>query len=544
FEGNESWGYNPSFYFAVDKYYGPKEDLKRLVNEAHSRGMGVVMDMVLNHSFGQSPMVQLYGYHLEKDENNDYEMIMNMPNPYYNQKSPNRSYHWGADFNHESRHTQYFIDRVNEWWIDEYHIDGFRFDFTKGLTNKSGDGWQKDDSRIAILKNMADHMWDTDSTAYVILEHLTDNSEEEILADYGMLLWGNMTYNYGEAVMAYWQNGKSNFSWGYYRERGWSKPYLVTYMESHDEERLMAKNIKDGACANDPLGAEDDDVYDCPNTPDNYTTRTIKGALERQKLVATFFLTLPGPKMIWQFGELGFDHSIDAFGGRLANKPPVWDYLLDTNRAKLHDTYSALNHLRKKYTAFSNSGNVSLDLAGKVKTIKISGDINAVIVGNFDVFSQNANLSFVHGGDWYEYFTGTILATDGNETITLYPGQFLLYTDQYVENPWPNLITEIKEGGVSNIPNEFTLSAPYPNPFNPVVSFDVNLEKNRWVEALVFDIRGRRIKTLLDTDIPAGSYNLVWNSRNDAGKLMPTGIYFIRVQSENHSFSKKIILLK
>ena len=56
FEGNESWGYNPSFYFAPDKYYGTKNELKRFIDECHRRGIAVIMDMVLNHSCGQSPM--------------------------------------------------------------------------------------------------------------------------------------------------------------------------------------------------------------------------------------------------------------------------------------------------------------------------------------------------------------------------------------------------------------------------------------------------------------------------------------------------------
>ena len=60
FEGNESWGYNPSYFFAPDKYYGTKNDLKTFVDAAHSKGIAVILDMVLNHAFGQNAMVQLY----------------------------------------------------------------------------------------------------------------------------------------------------------------------------------------------------------------------------------------------------------------------------------------------------------------------------------------------------------------------------------------------------------------------------------------------------------------------------------------------------
>ncbi len=60
FEGASSWGYNPNFYFAPDKVYGTATALKQFIDACHQNGMAVIMDMVLNHSFGSSPMVQMY----------------------------------------------------------------------------------------------------------------------------------------------------------------------------------------------------------------------------------------------------------------------------------------------------------------------------------------------------------------------------------------------------------------------------------------------------------------------------------------------------
>ena len=59
FEGNLSWGYNPSFMTAVDKFYGTEDDLKFLIDQAHARGMAVILDIALNHAFGRSPLVRL-----------------------------------------------------------------------------------------------------------------------------------------------------------------------------------------------------------------------------------------------------------------------------------------------------------------------------------------------------------------------------------------------------------------------------------------------------------------------------------------------------
>ena len=93
FEGNSSWGYNPSFYFAPDKYYGPKNNFKTFIDECHKNGISVIMDMVLNHSYGQSPLVRLYW-----DPQNNRPSAQN---PWYNQVSPNPVFAWGYDFNHQ-----------------------------------------------------------------------------------------------------------------------------------------------------------------------------------------------------------------------------------------------------------------------------------------------------------------------------------------------------------------------------------------------------------------------------------------------------------
>ena len=188
FENNSSWGYNPSFYFAPDKYYGSKNELKQLIDECHKRGIAVVIDMVLNHSYGQSPFVQMYW-----DEANSRPAANN---PWYNQQSnfQNTSLQWGYDFNHDSEYTRQLVDSINSFWMSEYKVDGFRFDFTKGFSNtaygSSSWGSSYDAARISNLERMADEIWKRKSNAIVIFEHLADNSEEKVLANYGVLLWG------------------------------------------------------------------------------------------------------------------------------------------------------------------------------------------------------------------------------------------------------------------------------------------------------------------------------------------------------------------
>jgi glycosidase len=503
FEGNLSWGYNPSFYFAPDKYYGPKNDLKAFIDTCHNRGIAVIMDIVLNHSYGLSPLVQLY-----------FDKGTGKPspeNPWYNVNSPNSTYSWGYDFNHESEETKRFVDRVNSYWLTEYHFDGFRFDFTKGFTNTPGDGGAYDASRINILERMATELWKVNSDAYVILEHFTDNQEEKELADYGMMLWGNMTAQYGNATRAY----TSDLTWGIPSERGWDVNHLVVYMESHDEERLMYKNLTSGLYLNE------------------YDTREPEIALKRMELAAVFFLTLPGPKMIWQFGELGYDISID-YNGRTGEKPIRWNYFLETDREHLYKVYKFLNELRKNHEVFSTSDYTYL-LSTKQKRINLNNsDMNVTVLGNFATSANSVDPSFQQTGTWYEYFTGDSLqVTDVNASVSLEPGEYRLYTDKKLQTP------EFIAGMANQKWNQngFDVGV-YPNPSREDFYIRFSCSQPVPVTISVENITGREIRRLVSNTPVNGTHLFQWNGKTETGDKTSSGIYLLQILTPN---SQKII---
>ncbi len=411
FEGNDSWGYNPSFYFATDKAYGTSNDYKDFIDECHTNNIAVIMDMVLNHSYGQSPMVRMYQSAGGK---------VSSGNPWYNVSSPNTTYSWGYDFNHESKYTQQFVDSVCSFWINQYKIDGFRFDFTKGFTNKSGDGWAYDASRIAILQRIAGEIRKRKADAVVILEHLTENNEEKVLSDNGMLLWGNLNYRMNEATMGWTQKNtdgswNSDISWGSYFERGWTQPNLVAYMESHDEERLMYKNEKYG------------------KEYQGYNVKIIPTGLQRTEAAAVILFSLPGPKMIWQFGELGYDYFLgsNAEEGRLEKKPIRWDYYDDPERKALFDVFEAMIRLRQENIIFSTQDYIT-DLKEPFKHITLKAPEGYICaIANFDVVPLTKNVNFGKVAQWRDYFSGQVISTTGNnQEIELQAGEYRLYISQ------------------------------------------------------------------------------------------------------------------
>ncbi|WP_167610980.1 alpha-amylase family glycosyl hydrolase [Maribellus sediminis] len=501
FEGNNSWGYNPSFYFAPDKAYGPKNKLKELIDECHQRGIAVVLDMVLNHSYGQSPFVQMYM---------DNWTIL-PENPWYNVESPNTTYSWGYDFNHEADVVKELVDSINSFWINEYKVDGFRFDFTKGFTQKSGDGWAYDASRIAILERMADEIWKRDSDNLVILEHLTDNSEETELANHGIMLWGNMHGSYLQAAMGNVSN--SDLSWTIYSERGWNEPNLVSYPESHDEERIMYDIKNSGLSSGD------------------YNIKNQKTALKRIELNSLFHLPLPGPKMIWQFGERGYDLSINRCeDGSISNdcrtypKPPYWHYLNNTDRLALFNVMAKLNELKQKYEEFTPES-FTYNLSEAVKSYTLSNDGDYVLaVGNFDIQATSPTISFPETGKWYEFFSrDSVEFTTTDQILNLQPGEYRLYSTQKFEVS--NDITDVERLEQTNA--ELRV---YPNPASSFITISADEDMS---EIQLYNLQGKLIYQQSkigdkQTQIPVQDY--------------VSGIYLVRVVLDNTIKTQKIII--
>ncbi|MEX0843624.1 MAG: alpha-amylase family glycosyl hydrolase, partial [Balneolaceae bacterium] len=512
FDGNLSWGYNPSFHLALDKYYGSPEAFKTFVQEAHKRGMAVILDVVLNHATGLNPLYQLYG---------------GSGNPYFN-PTAKHDFNVFNDMNHEYSGTRYYSKRVMEYWLEEYKVDGYRFDLSKGFTQKNTLGntgaWgQYDQSRVDIWKDYADAVWAVDSSAYVILEHFADNSEEKVLADYGMMLWGNMNHAYNEASMGY----SSNLSGVLSESRGFADRHLVGYMESHDEQWLMFKNIAFG------------------NSSGNYDITEWGTALGRQKLAGAFFFTLPGPKMMWQFGELGYgygdngeqclndaDYCPSSAPGRTAEKPIRWDYYNNPDnpeRVKLYKTWSALINLRRSSPAFTAPNAFSYDLEGTLKSITLEhADTDVVIAGNFGMNPTTMTVDFTATGTWYDFFEGTTIdVTELEHPVELGLGDFKIFTTKEFETPEEGLATSGEiEPDETALPNTFRLNQNYPNPFNPSTVISYQLAGNSEVTLEVFDMLGRKVSTLVNERKSAGSYQVNFDASN-----LSSGMYFYRLQA-------------
>ena len=548
FEGNNSWGYNPTYIFAPDKAYGTKNALKTFIDEAHKKGMAVILDAVLNQTVGGiSPLGLLY-----------WDNVNNRPaadNPWLNPIA-RHPFNVFEDFNHESDATKYYTARFIRYWLSEYKLDGFRWDLSKGFTQKNcldnalyptdGDKlncWNSyDQNRVNIWQRYYDTMQVVSPGSYCILEHLGNDDEEAELAKRGMLLWGKMTDQYNENTMGY-SNSNANLDRSYWSNRAfWNdaflndKPHLVVFAESHDEERTMYKNVVFG------------------NASGGYNVKDTLTALQREEAKAAVMMMTPGPKMLWQFEELGYDKSIFMCENgtipvpyatnqscKVNPKPVGWNYNNFSSaaaRKKLYNVYAALNKLRSQFKGVFNSKTVTTgtDFGSSFKKIILdSTSLKVVVVANFGVTQQTASVNFPEAGTWYSYLTGeTFVASAGLNNVTLQPGQYYVYLNKVVAG---GIITSAREVILSN--KDFRV-AVYPNPVQQNAYIEYELPESGRVTLSLTSIAGQQVGVINRGFQLKGVQRYLFNRDGFAGTSLAPGNYIIQVKVNNKVRYEKI----
>lgn len=248
-------------------------------------------------------------------------------------------------------------------------------------------------------------------------------------------------------------------------------------------------------------------------------------------LNAAFFFTIPGPKMIWQFGERGYDYSINYPSGtessRLDNKPPRWDYLNNAERIKLFDEYSKLIHLKKHNPLFKTT-DFQLDVAGAVKKITLTSEgKTAIVLGNFDVISSNVSAGFPHTGTWYDYMSGDSLVLDEvnlNYNLIFKAGEYRLYLSEKFSETY-GISSEKKEPFSVNVS---------PNPVSVICTIEVKYLGSAKCEIWDYNLLGSESDKVFSGTIN-NRLQLPWTPK---GK----GIHVLQIRIGNQQVTRKVVV--
>ena len=519
--GTHSWGYDPNLISAVESNYGTPEEFKHLVDEAHLRGIAVIIDIVWNHIRSSSPVWQIQP---------NYDL-----NPYikqYNELNPNETEgSWGMlDWDHFNAHTVQYINQVNKIWLEEYKIDGFRYDATRMI------GWNLSQPEYGIpawTSAITEH----DPSVYQIAEHLPvdpwlvnntsltsswHDSFHDRLLDH--IHGGNPSaLTLMNQVVRLYEYSNSG---SYYH----APTQAVKYMVSHDEQSFIQEMVA-------------------------FSNHSLEQARDKDKFYATILFTSQGIPMIFQGQEFGLqtgwndDNGNGDYEEKLQYRPINWSYL-GTESAQSHlDHYSKLIHFRKKNPALYKGTFYDLWRYDPERVIvygykdESAGNNNdqVVVIANFSNFTRTVyNVPFLSSGTWYNIMddNSTLVTNDGNYEVYTIPAN----TAHVYTNNIYSLSIEPEEKNI--ISQKFRISMVYPNPFNPTVNLRFELYDNDVMEISVFDIQGKKVRSLYSGWMDKGTHNIIWAGKEDTGQSVPSGLYFISFKTGAHTETRKISLVR
>jgi len=379
YPGDHSWGYNPRYFFATESSYGTTADLKQLIDECHGRGMRVILDGIYNHSEAESPLTQI---------DHDY---------WYHHSPRDPENNWGPEFNYElydekleTYPARRFVGDTVRFWVQEYHIDGIRFDAARQIANYDFMHWIAQEARHTAgpkpFYNIAEHIPETadlvgpegpmdgcwhESFYWCVLEHICgDTFDLERLKD---------------AL-----DGK--------RQGYLGTTNVVNYLTNHDHERLMSE-------------LAEREIFEA-------------AAFGRAKLGAVLLMTAVGVPLIWMGEEFG-EYKPKSPDPRKLEWPLLGN---DLNRG-LFEYYKGLIALRKQNHALytENINFFHEDPDSKVLAYirwNDAGD-RVVVVANFsDQFLAGYQIpNFSEVGTWHEW-TGNYDVEVGDAGLTIDLGEY------------------------------------------------------------------------------------------------------------------------
>jgi 1,4-alpha-glucan branching enzyme len=513
-----SWGYDLNTYFALEPAYGSPRDFKILVDSAHARGIAVIVDVVFNHQNDTGPL---------------WQMQPEIPGSFYFKECLDLRFNedplcFFRDMDHWTPETQNIVYKSLKMWIDEYRVDGFRYDFTQGV------GWNINEPDVGILGWANKIEQGYNGEIYQIAEHLPESP--------ALILHSGMTSGWHDSFhdeifdeARFKNTSLSSFEnlvldlGAYPGNDTPSQPNVyanltepVNYNISHDEQSLIYEMVTF-------QGVPEDE------------------AVKRDKLYATFMFTSLGIPMLWQGIEFSSPRGWMDDGEKLSYRPLEWD-LLKTSRGQDHyDYFKSLIFQRRHNPAIYDG---TLQVLRKYNTPKVlvwgfesnSTADKIMAIANLRGTDQTVTeVPWLDSGDWYNIWDQSVFTVSGDTVPSI---TMPAYTAIVYANKPDSILLPVNTAINPDIPKSYSLRQNYPNPFNPATNIEFQLPRSSVVGITIYDILGQRVRTLANQQFGAGTYLLKWDGKSDSGVSVGSGIYIIQMQAGDYVKNRRMVLLK
>ena len=549
-------GYYIQDFMHVESSYGTDQDYKDFVAAAHDLGLRVIQDVTPNHSGNVHPFAEeasLYG---------EYSQYWNY---YQTELIPHNTNGLGDCFTAEGIHyycafsdvllnwdwrdldARLYMTGVYEYWMEEFGIDGYRYDVYWGPHRKFGESNMGIPVREALKHVKQDILLlgEDDGTGGGTQVLYADQGGG-LDASYDFKTYFNAIRNFGFSSSSINTLHSELNNGGYYPGEN---SYYMRFMESQDEDRISYH-------------------YD---------------SFIKTMPMATVLFTAPGIPMVTNGQEVGWGKGMGAPGEPDLNDRRRgiinWEF---GGRNLLTPHYQKLAQIRAQFPAFwqhkkdtNGDGAVtSSDESDFDRVTAGSGMVYAILrpftnsnglsLSNFSAFTQSAtlnlaaeNLKFMNGFSldstyWINnHYTGVSESVTGaalqSFVVSMEPYGSAVYTisnhEEMVEIPALPALLSIDEPEVVGI-EQFSLYQNFPNPFNPTTTIRYFLTDPGEVELNIYDIKGQLIKTLVSSPQMSGYHDIVWNGYSASGLAVETGIYLAQIKVGTSSDVIKMIYLK
>ncbi len=516
-----SWGYDLNSYFAIEPAYGNPRDLKVFVDSAHARGIAVILDVVYNHLNETSSLWQM-----QPDVT---------ANPYFKAVGDWRTnedqWIFFKDIDHWTTETQELVLAAQKMWIDEYRIDGFRYDYTQGI------GWSTAEPTKGILGWVNRIEQDYAGAIYQIAEHLPESPA--LLSNSGMT-------------------------------SGWHDSFRDRVF---DEARY--RNVPLGDIENLVLDLGAFSGNDSPSFPSRYADRTgpvnatvthdeqsliyemtqfhsvaTNEAVVRDKLYSVLIFTSLGIPMLWQGQEFSEPRGWPEDGQKLGYRPVQWSWLQSTRGREHFQHYQALIRQRTHNPALRNGVLRKMgryESAGRVLAWAMVDTVSGaevMVVANFGATDLNvSNVTWTSSGMWHDIFTESPMWVDANVVPTLSIPAYSAKVFSNRSNGSLGIPTGVQTTDLES-PSEFALDSNFPNPFNPSTEVTYRIAHRTEASLKVYSILGEEVATLMEGTVDAGNYRTSWNGTDALGRSLSSGTYLLRLVAGDRVHVHKMLLIR